>query len=108
VILHLSYGRERSVLDFLELWLDNMTHLGTWLARFEGCKKTIWLGNLYVWRHVRVGTWKGRCLNASRCELGFQSLALAAIFRFLFATLGVTLMTLPLHLCIFGGRQVTL
>jgi len=85
-----------------------VAHLRAGLAGLERSEETVGSRNLDVRGHVGVGTRQGRSLNTSWRELSLKSLALAAIFDFLSASLGVALVTLPFHLSILRWRQTTI
>ena len=94
-----------SVLDILELRLNNVAHLGTWLAGLVRRKETVWAWNLNVGRHVTVRTRKRRCLDTCRGKLGLKSFALTTLFSLLTTTHLVTIESLPLRFSVFSRRQ---
>ena len=94
-----------SVLDVLELRLNNVAHLGTWLAGLVRREETVWAWNLNVGRHVTVRTRQRRCLDTCGGKLGLKSFALTTLFSLLTTTHLVTIESLPLRFSIFSRRQ---
>ena len=91
-----------SVLDLLELWLDNVTHLGTWLAWLEGSEESIWSWDGQIWGHV--GVWSGQHVGfaSSGGKLSLQKFSLVSLLGLLLSSLVVAKDALPFSLTVIS------